>query len=163
MADAELAIVIAGRRGDWPGGPRTLTPRESTREPSGTLWFGAELDPDGDQVWFRITAASVGRMREKTAAATASSTPSSPGWRRAPSSACFRARLADDPTSAGKRTARVLAGYRRTAGSQGRGPARPFGAADLAAVLATCHQPRWRGRAAASPGRSPLSAAASPP
>ncbi|MCY4511106.1 MAG: hypothetical protein OXG35_29710, partial [Acidobacteria bacterium] len=28
--------------------------------------------------------------------------------------ACFRARLADDPTPAGKRTARVLAGYRRT-------------------------------------------------
>ena len=60
--------------------------------------------------------------------------------------ACFRARLADDPTPAGKRTARVLAGYRRTAGSRGRGPARPFGAADLAAVLATCHQPRRRGR-----------------
>ena len=35
--------------------------------------------------------------------------------------ACFRARLADDPTPAGKRTARVLAGYRRTAGSRGRG------------------------------------------
>ena len=60
--------------------------------------------------------------------------------------ACFRARLADDPTPAGKRTARVLAGYRRTAGSRGRGPAQPFGAADLAAVLATCHQPRRRGR-----------------
>ncbi|MCY4505571.1 MAG: hypothetical protein OXG35_01220, partial [Acidobacteria bacterium] len=44
------------------------------------------------------------------------------------------------------RTARVLAGYRRTAGSRGRGPARPFGAADLAAVLATCRQPRRRGR-----------------
>ena len=60
--------------------------------------------------------------------------------------ACFRARLADDPTPAGKRTARVLAGYRRTAGNRGRGTARPFGAADLAAVLATCHQPRRRGR-----------------
>ena len=60
--------------------------------------------------------------------------------------ACFRARLADDPTPAGKRTARVLAGYRRTAGSRGRGQARPFGAADLAAVLATSHQPRRRGR-----------------
>ena len=60
--------------------------------------------------------------------------------------ACFRARLADDPTPAGKRTARVLAGFRRTAGSRGRGPARPFGAADFAAVLATCHQPRRRGR-----------------
>ena len=39
----------------------------------------------------------------------------------------------------------VLAGYRRTAGDRGRGQARPFGAADLAAVLATCHRPR-RGR-----------------
>ena len=60
--------------------------------------------------------------------------------------ACFRARLAGRPTPAGERTARVLAGYRRTAGSRGRGQARPFGAADLAAVLATCHQPRRRGR-----------------
>ena len=60
--------------------------------------------------------------------------------------ACFRARLAGEPTPAGERTARVLAGYRRTAGSRGRGQARPFGAADLAAVLATCHQPRPRGR-----------------
>ena len=39
-----------------------------------------------------------------------------------------------------------LAGYRRTAGDRGRGQARPFGAADLAAVLATCHRPRRRGR-----------------
>ena len=50
MTSGELAIVIAGTREDWPGGARTLTPRESTREPNGTLWFGAELDPDGDQV-----------------------------------------------------------------------------------------------------------------
>ena len=60
--------------------------------------------------------------------------------------ACFRARLADEPSPAGERTARVLAGYRRTAGDRGRGQARPFGAADLAAVLATSHQPRRRGR-----------------
>ena len=60
-------IVIAGTREDWPGGPRTLTPREPTREANGRiLWFGAELDPDGSQVWFRITAEAVGRMREKT-------------------------------------------------------------------------------------------------
>ena len=47
----------------------------------------------------------------------------------------------------GERTARVLAGYRWTAGNRGRGQARPFGAADLA-VLATCRQPRLgdRGR-----------------
>ena len=60
--------------------------------------------------------------------------------------ACFRAKLVGQPTPAGERTARVLAGYRRTAGDRGRGQARPFGAADLAAVLATCHRPRRRGR-----------------
>ena len=60
--------------------------------------------------------------------------------------ACFRAKFAGQPTPAGERTARVLAGYRRTAGERGRGQARPFGAADLAAVLATCHRPRRRGR-----------------
>ena len=54
MADDGLAIIIEGRRGDWPGGTRTLTPRAPGREPNGTFWFGAELNPDGDQVWFRI-------------------------------------------------------------------------------------------------------------
>ena len=34
MTGGELAIVIAGTRGDWPGGARTLTPREPTREPN---------------------------------------------------------------------------------------------------------------------------------
>ena len=72
---------------------------------------------------------------------------------RAPSSAstavaaaCFRARLAGEQSPAGERTVRVLAGYRRTAVGRGRGQARPFVAADLAAVLATCHRPRRRGR-----------------
>ena len=60
--------------------------------------------------------------------------------------ACFRARLSGQTPPAGERTARVLAGYRRTAGDRGRGQARPFGASDLAAVLATCHRPRCRGR-----------------
>ena len=40
----------------------------------------------------------------------------------------------------------MLAGYRRTTAERGRGQAPPFGAADLAAVLATCHRPRPRGR-----------------
>ena len=57
----------------------------------------------------------------------------------------FRARLASQPDPAGARTARVLAGYRRTAAGRGRGQAAPFGAEHLAAVLATCHQPRRRG------------------
>ena len=60
--------------------------------------------------------------------------------------ACFRAKLAGQPTPGGERTARVLAGYRRTASDRGRGQARPFGVSDLAAVLATCHRPRRRGR-----------------
>ena len=60
--------------------------------------------------------------------------------------ACFRAKLAGQPAPAGERTARVLAGYRRTASDRGRGQARPFGLSDLAAVLATCHRPRRRGR-----------------
>ena len=54
--------------------------------------------------------------------------------------ACFRAKLAGQPTPAGERAAR------RTAGDRGRGQARPFGVSDLAAVLATCHRPRRRGR-----------------
>ena len=58
-------IVIKGRREDWPGGARTLTPREPGREPNRrTFWFGAELDPDGSQVWFRITSEAIRRMRE---------------------------------------------------------------------------------------------------
>ena len=201
--------------GDWPGGPRTLPPRESIREPSGTLWFGAELDPDRDheQVWFRIAEEAIGRMPEKP--------PADRGWRlvdalivwitpdcplhpmppagdrppprrglhqpehppgvlgrsapprrlaRRPGArgraARFRARLAGEQSPAGESTARVLAGYRRTAVGRGRGQARPFVAADLAAVpLATCHRPRRRGRgaaaAASSPTTSPRSAAAS--
>ena len=35
--------------------------------------------------------------------------------------ACFRAKLAEQPTPAGERTARVLAGYRRTTSERGRG------------------------------------------
>ena len=64
--DDSLAIIIEGRRDDWPGGARTLTPCTPGREPNGrTLWFGAELD-SGSQVWFRITTEAVGRMRETT-------------------------------------------------------------------------------------------------
>jgi len=66
VTDDDAAIVIAGRRDDWPDGPRTLRPRQATREPNGTLWFGAELDSTGDQVWFRIDQQSIGRMPDKT-------------------------------------------------------------------------------------------------
>ena len=58
----------------------------------------------------------------------------------------FRARIAGRPTPAGPRTASTLAAYRRTAADRGRGQTPPFSAADLAAVLATCHRPRRRGR-----------------
>ena len=67
MADDSLAVVIEGRRGDWPGGPRILTARPPSREPNGrTCWFGAELDPDGGQVWFRLDEEAIGRMPERT-------------------------------------------------------------------------------------------------
>ena len=60
-------IVIEGTRTDWPGGARTLLPRDHSREPNGqTFWFGAEVDPDGCQVWFRITSEALRRMREET-------------------------------------------------------------------------------------------------
>ena len=58
----------------------------------------------------------------------------------------FRAKLAGRASPAGEATARVLAGYRRTAAGRGRGQAPAFSAADLAAVLATCNRPRRRGR-----------------
>ena len=44
--------------------------RPPSREPNGrTCWFGAELDPDGDQVWFRLDDQVICRMAEKTPAA----------------------------------------------------------------------------------------------
>ena len=61
------AIVIRGTREDWPGGPRTLRPLDPNREPNWqTFWFGAELDPGNEQVWFRITLEAVHRMQEET-------------------------------------------------------------------------------------------------
>ena len=70
MTGDELKIVIKGTRDDWPGGPRTPTPRDPCLEPNQrTLWFGANLDPDGIQVWFRIALEAIGRMREPTAEA----------------------------------------------------------------------------------------------
>ena len=44
-------------------------PRDPTREPNGSFWFGAELEPDGCQVWFRITGKAVGRMLAETPSA----------------------------------------------------------------------------------------------
>ena len=37
-------------------------PYPPSREPNGqTYWCGGELDPDGNQVWFRITARDADR------------------------------------------------------------------------------------------------------
>ena len=66
MTDDKAPIVIEGHRDDWPDGPRTLKPRAATREPNGTLWFGAEIESSGDQVWFRIEEDAIRRMPEKT-------------------------------------------------------------------------------------------------
>lgn len=62
-----LAIVIAGTRTDWPGGPRKLTPLGPNRERIQTFWFGATLAPGDNEVWFRITSDAIRRMRETTA------------------------------------------------------------------------------------------------
>ena len=68
--------------------------RYPTREPNGRiLWFGAALAAHGrQQVWFRITAEAVGRMREKTPPRTRR-----PPHRRPP-------RLADAGPAAAART-----------------------------------------------------------
>ena len=60
------AIVIEGTHEDWLGGPRTLTPLEPYREPTQTFWFGAELAPGDNEVWFRITYEAIQGMREDT-------------------------------------------------------------------------------------------------
>ena len=65
MLASEQAIVIARTAEDRPDG-RTLTPRKATREPNGTLWFGADLDHAGDQVWFRIEEDAIRRMPDAT-------------------------------------------------------------------------------------------------
>ena len=58
----------------------------------------------------------------------------------------FRAKLAGQADPAGEATARVLAGYRRTAADRGRGQAAPLRADGLAAILATAERPRTDGR-----------------
>ena len=60
------AIVIAGVREDWPGGTRTLTPCYAFPDHNGHTWFGADLAPDGGQLWFRISTEAVRQMREQT-------------------------------------------------------------------------------------------------
>lgn len=71
MPDSEHAIVIAAAAEDCPDG-RTLTPRQTTREPNGTLWFGADLEREGDQLWFRIDEQAIGT--EHTTSVSSSAT-----------------------------------------------------------------------------------------
>ena len=117
--------------------PSTTLPRESVRG-------GSCAPPPRDQGSRPSVPSS--RTRPSPATSPSSTSRGEPRrarrrrWRRRASGP----RLAAAPTPAGERTARVLAGYRRTA--VGRGQARPFVAADLAAVLATCHRTRRRGR-----------------
>ena len=72
MTGGGLAIVIEGTHEDWVGGVRTL---DRARPDPGTDTeasdSGAELDPDGDHVWFRLAEET---LRGRTArSATASS------------------------------------------------------------------------------------------
>ncbi len=67
MSEDGPKIVIEGKREDWPGGAQTLTPRDPYRESNQqTYWFGTQLDPGGNQVWFRITLEAIHRMKEET-------------------------------------------------------------------------------------------------
>lgn len=65
MPDIEQTIVISAEAEDWPDG-HSLTPRPATREPNGSLWFGADLQREGDQVWFRIEEEAIQRMPDTT-------------------------------------------------------------------------------------------------
>ena len=65
MPDSEHAIAIAAAAEDRPD-DRTLKPRKPTREPNGTLWFSAELNPTGDQVWVQIEEKPIRRMPDRT-------------------------------------------------------------------------------------------------
>ena len=132
----------AGRlrpRAGWSRPPSARTPDGPTPARSGASTSGSTTANLDD-------VALAAYLAELHDAGRASSSAS-----MAVAAACFLAKLAGQPTPAGERTARVLAGYRRTAGDRGRGQARPFGVSDLAAVLATCHRPRRRGRGISSP------------
>ena len=49
------AIVITGTYDKWPGGPRTLTSLDPAPRPGPTTFqFGAQVEPDGLPVWFRV-------------------------------------------------------------------------------------------------------------
>ena len=96
---------------------------------------------------YDLTAAGVSRTRPWPAISPNSTSRGEPPprarQRRWPWHA-FRPVSSASRSPAGESTARVLAGYRRTAVGRGRGQTSPFVAADLATVLATCHWSRRR-------------------
>ena len=100
----------------------------------------ASLNPNNSP---RLRRRPSARSTPGSGAARSTTRPSpftSPGsTMRGRAAAGFRARLAGQPPPAGPRTAHLLAGLPA-------GQAPPFSTADLAAVLATCHRPRPRGR-----------------
>ena len=73
---------------------------------------------DGRPLEDATLAAYLGELHDQ-GRGTASASP-------AVAAACFRARLAGEPSPAGERDGPVLTGYRRTAGNRGRGQARRF-------------------------------------
>ena len=79
-------------------------PRDPCPEPNGqSFWFGADLDPDGSQVWFRITSGAVRRMWQETPAARGErlidallACMKKPYRQLRPNINCFQALVADD-------------------------------------------------------------------
>ena len=144
MTSGELAIVIAGTREDWSGGARTLTPRESSREPNGTLWFGVSSIRTGDQSLVSSTRTpSAGCRRRRTGdrgrrLVDAVHQPEHPPGLTPGRSAASTSSSTAPPLE--ERHPRHLPSPSSTTTTRGNGRPR-----DLAAVLATCHRPRRRG------------------
>ena len=61
------AIIIDGTFDNWPGGSQTLMPLDPAPRPKpATLQFGAQVEPAGRLVWFRIDADDIRLLREDT-------------------------------------------------------------------------------------------------
>ena len=139
-----MLVTVRRMRDHHPSGgsvPSQQSPGPSARThaaPTPARCGGLDAWLDGRELHDVTLAAYLAELHDAGRASSSAS--------MAVAAACFRAKLAGQPAPAGERTARVLAGYRRTAGDRGRGQARPFGVSDLAAVLATCHRQRRRGR-----------------
>ena len=126
------------RRGRARGRPATGRPADSPRPPSARtpevgVLSGAIRRLDAWLAGRRLEDATLAGYLAEDPRAGESPVERIDGGGRG---ASFRARLAGEQSPAGERTARVLAGYRRTAVGRGRRPGAPLrGEADLAAVL----------------------------